>query len=159
MNEDEGKKQIKAVEDHEKQLVEPDELITKDFNIEIVYYLKNKKVFNELVEERSSEFKNLEKRINPDNLIYKYKTEGISPKDFRNYQNPIELFKDLKDDNINPKEVLKDQINFKPDLREIKKGNKESKSEDQISVIQNVRFFFIEEKKKLILLKIIIFPI
>ena len=92
-------------------------------------------------------------------MIYKYKTEGISPKDFRNYQNPIELFKDLKDDNINPKEVLKDQINFKPDLREIKKGNKESKSEDQISVIQNVRFFFIEEKKKLILLKIIIFPI
>ena len=85
MNEDEGKKQIKAVEDHEKQLVEPDELITKDFNIEIVYYLKNKKVFNELVEERSSEFKNLEKRINPDNLIYKYKTEGISPKGFRNY--------------------------------------------------------------------------
>ena len=85
MNEDEGKKQIKAVEDHEKQLVEPDELITKDFNIEIVYYLKNKKVFNELVEERSSEFNNLEKRINPDNLIYKYKTEGISPKGFRNY--------------------------------------------------------------------------
>ena len=92
-------------------------------------------------------------------MIYKYKTEGISPKDFRNYQNPIELFKDLKDDNINPKEVLKDQINFKPDLREIKKRNKKSKSEDQISVIQNVRFFFIEEKKKLILLKIIIFPI
>ena len=92
-------------------------------------------------------------------MIYKYKTEGISPKDFRNYQNPIELFKDLKDDNINPKEVLKDQINFKPDLREIKKENKKSKSEDQISVIQNVRFFFIEEKKKLILLKIIIFPI
>ena len=84
MNEDEGKKQIKAVEDHEKQLVEPDELITKDFNIEIVYYLKNKKVFNELVEERSSEFNNLEKRINPDNLIYKHKTEGISPKGFRN---------------------------------------------------------------------------
>ena len=92
-------------------------------------------------------------------MIYKYKTQGINPKDFRNYQNPIELFKDLKDGNINPKEVLKDQINFKPDLREIKKGNKESKSEDQISVIQNVRFFFIEEKKKLILLKIIIFPI
>ena len=92
-------------------------------------------------------------------MIYKYKTEGISLRNFRNYQNPIELFKDLKDDNINPKEVLKDQNNFKPDLREIKKGNKKSKSEDQISVIQNVRFFFIEEKKKLILLKIIIFPI
>ena len=45
-------------------------------------------------------------------MIYKYKTKGISPKDFGNYQNPIELFKDLRDGNINPKEVLKDQINF-----------------------------------------------
>ena len=46
-------------------------------------------------------------------MIYKYKTEGRSPKDFRNYQNTIELFKNLRDGNINPKEVLKDQINFK----------------------------------------------
>ena len=85
--------------------------------------------------------------------------EEMSRKCFRNYQNPIELFKDLTDGNINTKEVLKDQINLKSDLGEIKKGNKKSKSEDQISVIQNVRFVFIEEKKKLILLKIIIFPI
>ena len=34
---------------------------------------RSKNVFNDFVEERSSEFMNLEKRINPDNLIYKYK--------------------------------------------------------------------------------------
>ena len=73
----------------------------------------NKKNFNELVEERSFGINDLEKRINPDNFTYKYKIEGISPKDFRNYQIPIELFKDLRDGNINPKEVLKDQINLK----------------------------------------------
>ena len=73
----------------------------------------NQKKFNELAEERSFGFNDLEKRINPDNLTYKYKIEGISPKDIRNYQNPIELFKDLRDGNINPKEVLKDQINLK----------------------------------------------
>ena len=56
-----------------------------------------------------------------DNFLYKYKTEGRSPKDFRNYQNPIKLFKDLTDGNMNPKEVLKNQINFKSDLGEIKK--------------------------------------
>ena len=70
-------------------------------------------MFNKLVEEKSSEFRNLEKRSNPDDLIQKHKT------DFRNYQNPIELFKDLRDGNINPKEVLRDQINFKSDLSEI----------------------------------------
>ena len=61
---------------------------------EIVYHLKNKNIFNELAKERSSEFKNMEKN-NSDNLIYTCKTEGINPKDFTNYQNPIELFKNL----------------------------------------------------------------
>ena len=55
-------------------------------------------------------------------MIYKYRTEGISLKDFSNYQNPIELFKDLRDDNIDPKKVLENQIKFKSDLGEIKKG-------------------------------------
>ena len=81
-------------------------------------------MFNKLVEEKSSEFRNLEKRSNPDDLIYKHKTEGRILKDFRNCQNPIELFKDLRDGNINPKEVLRDQINFKSDLGEIKKKSK-----------------------------------
>ena len=115
---------------------------------EIVYHLMNKrKIFHELIEERSSGFKDLEKRISPDNLIYSYKNERIIPKDFRNYQNPIELFKDLRNVNISPNEVLKDQINFKSYLSEIKKGNPKSKSEDQISVTQNVEhFFYLREK-------------
>ena len=40
---------------------------------------------------------------NPDNLIYKYKAEGRSMKDFSVYQNPIVLFKDVRDGNIKPK--------------------------------------------------------
>ena len=75
-------------------------------------------------------------------MICKYKIEGRSPKDFINYQNPIELFKDLTDGNINPKEVSKDQINFKSDLGEIKKGNPKSRSKDQIYLIQHVENFF-----------------
>ena len=100
--------------------------------------MNKRKIFNKLIEERSSGFKDLQKRINPNNLIYNYKNERISPKDFRNYQNPIELFRDLRDGNINPNEVLKDQINFKSYLSEIKKENPKSKSKDQISVTQNV---------------------
>ena len=61
--------------------------------IEIVYHLKNvKKIFNELVEEKSYEFQNLKEKINPSNLIYKYKTKGRSQKNFSNYQKPIDLF-------------------------------------------------------------------
>ena len=61
------------------------ELIRKDFNIDRnsrSLEKPKKYIFNEFVEEKSSELMNLEKRINPDNLIYKYKTEGRSPKDF-----------------------------------------------------------------------------
>ena len=75
-------------------------------------------------------------------MIYKYKTEGISPKDFNNYQNLIDLFINLRDSNINPKEVLKNQINFKSDLGQIKKWNPNLKSNNQVSVIQNVENFF-----------------
>ena len=137
--------QIKTIDDHEKQLAEFNELIREDFNInrDSIPLEKKKNLFNELVEEISSEFWNLEKRNNSYNLIYKYKTEGISPKKISNYQNPIDISKNLRDCNINPKGVLKDQFKFKSDLGEIKKGNPKSKSEDQISVIQNVENFLV----------------
>ena len=116
-------KQIKLIEDHGKQLVESNELIKKDFNIDRdgVSLDEQKIIFNELVDDKSHEFQNLKNEINPINLTYKYRTKGRSPKYFRNYQDLIKLFKDLKDGNINPKEVLKDQINFKSDLDKIKK--------------------------------------
>ena len=116
-------KQIKSIEDHGKQLVESNELIKKDFNIDRdgVSLDEQKIIFNGLVDDKSHEFQNLKNEINPINLTYKYRTKGRSPKYFRNYQDLIKLFKDLKDGNINPKEVLKDQINFKSDLDKIKK--------------------------------------
>ena len=71
--ENQDKKQIKEIEDHGNQLVESNELIKKDFNIDrdSIPLEEQKKIFNKLVEENSSEFRNLEKIINPDNLIYK----------------------------------------------------------------------------------------
>ena len=54
----------------------------------------------------------------------------------------IELLKSLRDGNVNPREILKNQSNFKSYLAEIKTGYPKSKSEDQISVIQNVENFF-----------------
>ena len=68
--EDQGKKQINAIEDHGKQLY---------------HLIKEKEIFDELIEERPSGFRDLEKRINLDNLIYQFKNERISSKYFRNY--------------------------------------------------------------------------
>ena len=81
---------------------------------EIAYLLKNKKkIFNRLVGEKSYTIHNLKGKINPINLIYKYKIEGRSSKDFSGYQNPIDLFINLRDGNVNPREGLKNQIDFK----------------------------------------------
>ena len=71
MIEDQGKKQIKAVEVYLKQLVESSKVIKKNFNInrDSTPLEEQKKIFNELITERSSEHWNLEERINSDNLI------------------------------------------------------------------------------------------
>ena len=79
----------------------------------------------------------IQKTVNSDNFIYMYKTEEISPEDFTNYQNPIYLFKNLRDGNLNPREVLKNQN----DLGEIRKANPKSKSKDNISVIKMKKIF------------------
>ena len=81
----------------------------------------------------------------------------MSPKEFSGYQNPIDLFKNLRDGNINLKEVLQNKTNFKLDLAEIKKGNPNLKSKDQRSVIQNFESFFDLREKLLIFLEIITF--
>ena len=70
-------------------------------------------------------------------MICKYKTEGISSREFRDYKNPIKLSKDL----YKPERSIKSQTNFESDLGKIKKGNKKSKSKYQIRVIRNAENF------------------
>ena len=63
-------------------------------------------------------------------MIYKFKTDGNRPKYFRNYQKPLELFKNLRDGNVILKEVLKNETKFISDLNKIKKGNPKFKSKE-----------------------------
>ena len=60
---------------------------------------------------------------------------------------PWKLIEDLRDGNINLKEVLKNQARFKLDLSEIKTGCK--KSSDQKDVIKMLLLFLIYEKKNI----------
>ena len=58
--EDQSKKEIKATEDHGVQLMESNELIKKHFNIDrdSIPLKEQIEIFNEVIEERSSEFGN-----------------------------------------------------------------------------------------------------
>ena len=80
-----GEKQLKAIEDYRKKLVESNALISKNcfsINKDSVLFEKNG-IFNQLLNEKTSEHK-----TDPNNLIYGFKTEGIVSKDFRGYRNP-----------------------------------------------------------------------
>ena len=131
-------------------MVESNELVKKDFNIDrdSIPFDKQRKIFNELVKKRYSEFKDVGKRINPDDLIFKKKDDEIIWKDFRNYQNLIELFNDLRDgSNINPKEVLKYQIKFKSELGEMKKEIKIKIGRSNKCNTKFSKFFWFKRKK------------
>ena len=68
------------------------------------------------------------------------KTGGNEPNNFGNHQMPLKLFEDLRDGDINPKEVLKNQAWFKSDLSETKTGGK--KLPNQKNTIKNIDDFF-----------------
>ena len=108
---------MRSIEDHGKQMVESNELIKKNFNIDIdsIPHEEQKIYLINLLEKGILSFKVYKKDII---LIIWFisKKWRRSPKNFRNYQNVIKLFKDFGHGNINPKKVLKDQFSFKSDL-------------------------------------------
>ena len=120
----EGKKQIKAIENHGKQLAESNELIKQDFNIDGEYTTWwTKKYWIDLTKKDLMNFQNLKEKNNPNTwYINKYKTEGKIPKDISDYRNLIDL--------------RTNWLSIKS--RRNKKGNPKSKSKDQICVIQNL---------------------
>ena len=128
--EDQGEKQIRVIEEDGKHLVESSEVIRRNnFNIDRddEPLEKQEEILRKLLEEKDFEFNNLGDKINSNDLIYEFQTEERSLKDFKDYKNPIELLKNLRDGNVNPKEILKNQMRFKSDLDEIKKGNQRIK--------------------------------
>ena len=88
-----------------KQIIESNEVAKNDFNIDrrVVSHEKQKEIF---------EFSDIKYKIDLNNLVYTFKTDGNEPKDFRNFKAPLKLFEDLREGNINPKEALKSQARF-----------------------------------------------
>ena len=87
---------------------------------------KQIKIFKRFAEERDFEFANIKDKSDLNNLVYKFSGSENNPIGFTNYQLPWKLFEDLRDGDINPKEVLKNQARFKSDLSAIKIGGNKS---------------------------------
>ena len=81
----------------------------------------------------------LDKKVNHENLIYKYKGK-ISDKKFDEYDNALDLIDKIKNGKITLTNAKNDQENFNSSLGEIKKGSKKSKK--QKNVIYNFIMFY-----------------
>ena len=113
--EDQGKNQISVLKESGNQIIESNEIDKNDFNIDRSGVLldKQKETFNEPVRERALEFSDIKDKIDPNNFVYVYSTGKSNPKGFGNYQMPMKLFEDLRDREIDPKEILKNQARLK----------------------------------------------
>ena len=85
--------------------------------------LKQKEIFDKLADKRLEEITSLDKKVKPDNLLYRYKGTTVDVK-FDELDNTFNLIDEIREREINLAEVKTDQIRIKSNLGEINKVNK-----------------------------------
>ena len=81
---------------------------------------KQKEIFNELVDERLEKITDLDKKVNSNDLIYRYK--GNTPDlNFDEFDNAFDIIDKIRDGKIDLPNVKNNQEKFKSYLEEIKK--------------------------------------
>ena len=78
---------------------------------------KQKEIFNELVDKRLEEITNLDKKVNSDDLIYRYKGNTADAK----FDNAFSLLDKIRDGKISLADAKNDPEKFKSNLNEIEK--------------------------------------
>ena len=104
-----GEKQIKATEEHRKQLSKSNVFAKKyDYNTEknIPIPLKQKKIFNELTDERRDEILKLSKEVY-NNLKCYYRGKNISEKNLNDFDNALSFLKKVRGGKITPGKAKK----------------------------------------------------
>ena len=107
--EDQREKQIKAIQDQGKL-----KTITKyGYDAEDTPLIsKQKEIFNELVDERNKIITDLDKKINRDDLIYRYK--GNTPDlSFNKFDNALDVIDNIRNGKINLADIKYNQEKFK----------------------------------------------
>ena len=125
--EDQGEKQIKAIQNQGqaktiKKYTYDDE--------DSLLISKQKEIFDKITDKMLDDITEVDEKANRDDLIYRYK--GKTPdKKFNEYDNALNLIDKIKNGEIKLAEGKNDQIKFKSNLSEIKKGNNKKRSNKQ----------------------------
>ena len=72
----------------------------------------------------------LNKKVSHDDFIYRYKDKTPDEK-FDKYDNALNLIDEIKNGEIKLAEAKNDEIKFKSNLGQIKKGNNKKRSKEQ----------------------------
>ena len=111
----------------------------------IVHVSQSKQeIFNELVDKRVNEIIELDKKVNLDDLIYRYKGNTRNNK-FNKYDNALDLIDKIKNGKIKLADAKNNQNEFKMYLGEIKKDQKILKK--QKNTIYNIELLYKARKK------------
>ena len=111
----------------------------------IVHVSQSKQeIFNELVDKRVNEIIELDKKVNLDDLIYRYKGNTRNNK-FNKYDNALDLIDKIKNGKIKLADAKINQNEFKMYLGEIKKDQKILKK--QKNTIYNIELLYKARKK------------
>ena len=142
-------KQIKTIEDQGKKQVDALNTLKSDNKITIkkhtydpndtLFISKQKEIFNKLVDEKLEKTTDLDKKVNNDDLIYRYKGKFADTK-FDEFDNALGIINKIRDGKKDLVGVKKNQQKFKYYLGEIKKGAKTSK--EQKNTIYNIEMLY-----------------
>ena len=102
---------------------------------------KQKEIFNKLVDERLEKITDLDKKVNSDDLIYRYKG-NIADAKFDKFDNALDIIDKIRDGKIDLADVKNNQEKFNSYLGEIKKGNKKHRSKAQKNTLYNIEMLY-----------------
>ena len=114
--EDQGKNQMKASQD--KRPIKSIEKFTDDIN-DSPKVLKEKEIYNKLTEDSFEKINSLEKRVDTNKLVFKYK--GNNAEDFSKLDNALDLINKIRDGEISLNEVKDEEAKLKSSIGKIKK--------------------------------------
>ena len=130
--EDQGEKQIKAIQSNKQQLIREDDYKNK------LLISKERQIFKDIYDKRLDKIEELNNKIDYDNLKYVVERSGVEY-NFNKVKNPIDLLNDIKKGKIlleEAKEKRKDYYNY---LNMIRRGNK---SANQKRTLVNINIHY-----------------
>ena len=93
------------------------------------------------MDKRLEKITDLDKKVNSDDLIYRYKGSTADAK-FDNFNNALNIINKIQNGEISLADVKNNQEKFKSYLGEIKKGNKKHRSKVQKNTLYNIEMLY-----------------